>query len=435
MTQSREKRGASGSTAAKPATTVESATQKPSKPAPSRARGGSKRPATPKGAVTTRPTATGPGAVGAHVPVQPKHALAAESEGRNTSVKLDGTVLAFDLDDVIEGLGVVAGTAKRTNYVHVNFEDWGSGKNLTELARTEPKAYEAVVGLAANEYYMYKHEAGRSSFVSRRNLPTLWQPVREGRIHESAQGILYQVEEAPAPTGRPKLLVIFSAMADRIYSPSLYRYMARNFKTIQKYVSPSTHVMRIADVGGVVGNFYLDSGVLPKNASNVQRTIKSVMTSLGAVPSDVVLLGASKGATAATYHGLSMGLKHVAVDPVLHEGEYWDRFNDSHFTRNQIFPRTKQEVFAELMGRLRDRGRLGTALDKQVVITSERSPQFHYIEPALLAGNDRNVVLINDNPGILDHPDVPVFSQHITTSTVDQLLAGVKVAAGTYRVD
>ncbi len=357
------------------------------------------------------------------------------AQSAGSRVVVDGSVISWPLEDRVAGLEAVRARKGSANFVHIDFPDDGTEHNAIERARKDPAAREALVGLAREEFYLYKHAGSRSSFVSRRRLPQLWQPVKEGRIKDSASGTLYELEPALNPAGPPKLLVVFPAMGAPIYAPSLFRYATRNYKSIQKFVSPSTTVMRLVDLGGVVGNFYLDTAVLPTNAASIQATIRAVMDELGVAQEDVVLLGSSKGATGAVFHGLSMGLKHVAVDPVLHEEHYWEKHNDSHFTRETTFDLTKQEIFAELIKGLEAEGRMDEALSKQVLITSERSPQYEYIAPLLIDGRSTNVVLVNTNEGIKDHPDVPVFSHHVASSTTDLLLSGVPLVAGRREID
>lgn len=349
-------------------------------------------------------------------------------------LKIDGTVVESTLADAEELFMALDGPASSANFVHVTFADEHCEKNLIEFSRKNREARHVVVELAARQYYLYKNDAGRSSFVSRRRLTTLWAPIKNGKFTDTGD-VIYGIEPALAPASRPKLLVVFPAMAAPIYQSSLFRYATRNYNTIQKFVSPSTHVMRLVDLGGVVGNFYLDTTVLPDNTAKIQAAIRQVMADLQVRQEDVVLLGSSKGATGAVFHGLTMGIKHVAVDPVLSEVEYWDRLDDSHFTKNRIFNKTKQQVFASLQADLVAQGMWADRLAQQVLITSRRSPQYQHTAPLLVEDQDTNEVFINDNPGITDHPDVPKFSLHVATSTVDQLLAGVPITPGHFLID
>lgn len=112
------------------------------------------------------------------------------------------------------------------------------------------------------------------------------------------------------------------------YSASLYRYFAKNFSTIDKYIGKNVSILRVADIGGITGSFYLNTNALPTNADKIKSLILEVIEQCQIKSDDVVLYGCSKGGTAAVYHGLTNNYKIVAVDPILNDEHYINNKND-----------------------------------------------------------------------------------------------------------
>lgn len=329
--------------------------------------------------------------------------------------------------DEIEALLTHIKSVTTTAFVHVEAEGVNEKTTLLRLAWTDESVKELLTSLTLEGFYPYVKRDNVTSFVHERRLSQLWKPLLDGNYSQDENGIVYHFEAAIQKSARPRLLVIFSSMPPYIFTSSLNRYMTFNYQSMAKFSNKETSVLRIADFGGMLGNFYMDTKVHPKNSSNIMALIRRMMVELGVDNRDVVLLGSSKGGTGAVHYGLKMRLPYVAVDPVLSEHHYWEKFNDSHFTRDTVFDQTKDEFFDELCTDERfhafDEG-------QQVIIYSSRSPQLQNISKYILERNPNGLFIDVVNEEIMDHPDVAPKSLHVTTSVVSSMLAGIELRNG-----
>lgn len=304
-------------------------------------------------------------------------------------------------------------------------------ENLAVTSRRDPNAKRILVELAKLGFLIYKQDDATSFFVRQDEVPALWHRVRTGELCATEDGVIFTFSPPLVASENPQLLVVFSSIHEDIYSASLGRYFKQNFPTLQKYVSPGTAVLRIADVGGITGAFYLDTTAAPHNSKLIQSLIMTKASEIGAARDAVVLYGGSKGATGALFHALSLGIRCVAVDPVVSDEYYESKYSDSHFTRGGIFPRTKQEVFASAVETYRTRSYESSSVGRIIVICSERSPQFEFIRNALIDPLLRRAVFFNClHPDIRDHPDVGPKSLALTTTVINNSLYSVPMQVG-----
>lgn len=302
------------------------------------------------------------------------------------------------------------------------------GHDLMKLALSDERAKRLLLKLTNLGYSLYYHADCESRFIRHDRLSRHWPAVKSGAIRVSSDDIFHTIEEPPS--GRiERLVVIFSPVSSR---PRLVRYFRPSFSTLQKYIAPNTAVLRVADVGGVKGAFYLDTTALPKNSLNIYRLIHSTVERLAVPRNNVVIYGASKGGTGAVYHALAGGWHYVAVDPILSDEWYETYKNDYHFTTGSVFPRSKQEVFSDLFAEVaRDR----EAVDQgSVLITSSRSPQFAYTSEAIRPLRERMTVFDSQNVGIKKHPDVAPKTIYAQVMAINSLLLGVGFPAGTLSI-
>jgi len=152
--------------------------------------------------------------------------------------------------------------------------------------------------------------------------------------------------------------------------------------------------------------------------------------------SQVLLAGVSKGATAAMYHGLTSRLPFIAVDPILSETHYWENHGDSHFTRDGVFPRTKDEVFAELLARVgpaptTERGHDGLA---GALLTHPTSEQFDTVSAAgaQLAGSV--ATFVSSSAEIEKHIDVATNTTSLFATLTTALCYGWPIPPGRHHV-
>ncbi|KIQ97618.1 XcbB/CpsF family capsular polysaccharide biosynthesis protein [Lysobacter sp. A03] len=322
-------------------------------------------------------------------------------------------------------------TVPDVRFVHIDHEDLvPTGKNLIELARRHELAKKLVVSLANRGFMAYILRGTVTSFVHYKRLGTIWKMVTEGPLEVDENGLIYGLE--PPLSGHPvkHLLVVFSSMAGKIYTASMKRHFEQNFASVQKYIPAGTAVLRIADLGGVVGGWYMDTYGIPDNEAHVQALIERVVSKAGVKSEDVVFYGVSKGGSAALYHGLQGKYRVVAVDPILADDYYVNTFRDSHFTVG-VFPKDKLDKFKALSVAIDPKGIAPTA-----IICSERSPQFPYITSVLGNElNDRIAFFNSQHPDIKVHPDVSPKTLNVAVMAMNMLFYGVPMPTGICIVD
>lgn len=289
------------------------------------------------------------------------------------------------------------------------FPEW----NLIAASRKN-KTYKSLLSALANKgYYLYRYGQKTSRFVHHKEVRKVWTGYEVGELLADRNGIHFFIEKPEIKPGR-KLVVALSSVSGRPTQSSLDRYFEVNFSSLKKYLSPSAAVLRIADLGSVVGAFYLNTKFLSENELQIQGLIERVRTDMGLSREDVVLYGVSKGATGALYHATQMGYSAVCVDPILSDSYYWEKYDDLHFTK-ETFPKTKEEIFSSLPA-----PGLGTI----AIITSEKSPQYETNRRYVV---DRPTIgLINSvHPDINDHPAVSGKTMSATVMLLNMALYGI----------
>lgn len=290
-------------------------------------------------------------------------------------------------------------------------------KNIIALARKNKALKKGLVEITNHGFYLYKHDKSVSSLVKQEEIKNIWGRVKNGEL-KLFKSLIYSLEEPILKNiNQKRLIVIFSSINENIYSPNLSaRFFLKNFESIQKYIPKNTYVLRIADIGGVVGSFYLNTVFSSVIENQVQELIRFICASQGIqAERDVVLYGASKGGTAALYHAVVGGYKAVSIDPIVSDEYYLYRWNDTHFT-DGVFPVTKQEKFSHLLSVEKD-------LNNIFIICSERSPQYKYINSIVHDSKTGKFVnFVNSvHPEIKDHPDVAPMTMNIATTLINGL--------------
>lgn len=332
------------------------------------------------------------------------------------------------IDIPVEELKARIKALPRLNFVHLDHKTISQTPNETiiTLARKDPAIKEKLVVLANAGFHLYVLRDGVSSMVRHRRIKTLWRNVIAGDIKVDSNDIFYKLEPATG-AGEPRLLVVFSAIAAQIYTPSLMRHFEQNFATAAKYVPKNTNILRIADFGGVVGSFYLNSHALPRHEDHIHARIVAMAKSLGVADENIVLYGTSKGGTAAAFYAMRHGWRAVAVDPILSDEHYVKSHRDLHFTLGTSAS-TKQERFAEVIQNVHAQTRLS-------VVCSTRSPQFPFIESTLVDRfRDRFLFLNSENTDIKTHPDVGRQTLPHALAQINRHLAGLEAPGGFHTV-
>ncbi len=320
---------------------------------------------------------------------------------------------------------------RHANFLHLRREDISTERNLVTIGVRDSETHAMVKTLASRGYLHYMAREGESRFVHQRRLPTLWKAVIDGELSVSSEGAYYSLQLPPEVEPR-KLLVLFSSIYAPPTSASLWRYMARNYQHVASSIPDDTAILRIADVGGVLGAFYLDTIAAPNNSAAVSRLIEQSIQELGISRSSTVLLGPSKGGTGATFHGLSLGLPFVAVDPILDDTHYEQEMSDAHFTGFPVFPAAKQTTFGNLFAHVLETYSSGEP--RGIFVTSPRSAQYPIVIDAARALSGIVSVLTANSPRIKSHPDVARVALGPTLSLVNSLLCGWPTPRGFFSV-
>lgn len=298
--------------------------------------------------------------------------------------------------------------------------------DMMKLSLINREAKKLLIALTNLGYSLYYNISDESRFVRHDRIVHHWPAVRDGTYTVSDEGIIHQLE-IPESGNVERLVIIMCPISSK---PRFLRYFRPSFAKLMKFVPRNTAVLRVADIGGVKGAFYLNTSYLPENSRRIQRLIQTTINEHSIKSENVVLFGASKGGTGALFHGLVGGWKFVAVDPILSDEWYVDHENDYHFTTGGIFPCTKQEVFTDLIQRIHP-GRM-SSLDHSVLITSSRSPQYAYTTAIIQPIESRLTVLSSGNPEIMRHPDVAPKTIYSQVLAINNLLLGFSMPKGEY---
>ena len=339
----------------------------------------------------------------------------------NISNTRGAKTLSLSDSRMVETLLETVNTDVPPSFIHVCDSAISESNTALRVALSDQTVRRAVSELAKHGYFQYLSRDGESRFVHRQRIPTLWNPVVSGEVEVSSTGVLYSLQEPDSAVYG--LLVIFSGMSGDASMASLYRHFAQTYRHIGGLIPGGIAILRIADLGGVNGAFYSDTVEVPDNRRRITELIKEVQARLSVPNSDVVLLGSSKGGSAALLHGYYGNWNFVAVDPILSDKYYEENMNDSHFTGGGVFRESKDSLFGRI-GPLMSGGGLEEV--SRVFLTSERSAQYQLVaEFGEALGRDVCTVLELHDNRIRSHPEVAKYGLWLTVSLVSRMLAGV----------
>lgn len=338
------------------------------------------------------------------------------------------TTIFIDAEMPAEELAARIAAQPVLDFIHVDHvKDGGRSTSLIMLSRHDRRYRPLLMCLALHGFHLFSNREGLSRFVRQRRIGTFWHEVLQGDVSVDESDIAYTFAPPRQEAGPPSLLVVYSSIHEHIYTPSLRRHFYVNFPKLRKYVPPNTAILRIADMGGVVGSYYMDTYALPDNEANVWALIARIAKVRGIATDDIVHYGLSKGGSAALLYAARHGGRAVLVDPILSDRHYLENYDDFHFTEG-LYPVSKEEKFGPLLARPHP------ALSASVIFSS-RSPQAPTIRRTLLEPfAERFTFLDVDNPAIRDHVDVhPNAMAHIVAQ-LSCRLAGVEMGPGLRRV-
>lgn len=312
-------------------------------------------------------------------------------------------------------------------FVHVDHRELASDKqNLMHASRSSPAARGTLDRLTQLGYYLYLAADGESRLVHHERVPMLWQRVVDGTYQLTESGVVHTfVPSADGPT--TSLAVVLSPMAADVFETSINRYFQQSYLSLGKFLPPGTGVLRIGDLGGVKGAFYLNTTHRPDNAERISDFLQEFVEQQGIPRERVVLYGASKGGTGGLYHSLKTGWHVVSVDPIIADEFYESKYNDLHFTSGGIFPVTKEEAFADAIAHS---STVGFGPWQRVIVTSSRSPQKSYIDSGLAPILESLTIFDSSNPKIVSHPTVARNTLWAHLMILNNVLTGFEYPTG-----
>ena len=293
--------------------------------------------------------------------------------------------------------------------------------NFIGLARHEKYAKEFLIRLVNTGFYLVELSNKKSKFEKFTTATDFKYNIKVDKLEIYEDRLYYTLDKPKLELNMNRLLVIFSSVADFPYNASIdRRNFFTNFSSISKYIPDNTYILRIADIGGVVGSFYMNTEYNKEMEKDIQELIEFILISNNILKEDVILYGASKGGTGALYHSILGKYKAVAVDPIVSDEYHETVYSDSLFTQNvgnyKVYPKSKQEKFTTFM-------KTNTIPKNINIIYSEQSPIYGAIN-SVIRENDREnkINYINVcHPKIKTHPDVAVKTINILMLVMNNL--------------
>ena len=283
--------------------------------------------------------------------------------------------------------------------LYLDKSDFGKDENARKnhnvygLARSNSDVKDFVTQLSNYGYYLVAHDDGISTFYSYSN-KELYDGIFNKDNFFRYKDIYYSLEYPLNNIKPQRIIVVFSSVADFPYNSNIIRRcFFENFKNINKYIPYDTLVVRVADIGGVVGSFYMNNNFDLNFEDKIQEFLQWLYINFNIEKDNVVLYGVSKGGTGALLHGLLGEYKFISVDPIVSDDYHESKYNDSHFTKN-TFPNRKINRFLNIQ-------------DSRIygcILTSSRSPIFNDIKKVADHKGIDCIDVIHEK--ISDHPDV-----------------------------
>jgi len=295
------------------------------------------------------------------------------------------------------------------------------GHNLIGFSRRELIIREFIVKLASNGFFLVSSLKGNSRFEKFIKAEDFKDNIKVKNL-KIYNNIYYTIQEPILKFSKPRLVVIFSSVADRAFNADIsIRNFFTNFETISKYIPQNSYILRIADIGGIIGNFYMNTTFSNSIENNIQELLKYILDIYYIDKDDVILYGGSKGGTASLYHSILGGYKAIAVDPIVSDKYHEKYSDDSHFTKRYgeyaIYPKSKKEKFINLI-------RNSKIEDNNIyIIYSQQSPIYMDINNIIKKNDKENKInyLNVCHPQIKTHPDVASKTINILLSIMNNL--------------
>ena len=314
------------------------------------------------------------------------------------------SVLNFKYDIEIEKM-LFCIKGDNIKFIHIDHKEICNFKTISELSKKNDILKKILLTLTNESFFNYTLRDGISSFVHYSYIKHLWIPVKNNEYSISDDGIVYKYDDSIVQLNK-KLVVMFYPIASNPYSASLSRYFPENFPTLGKHLAKNAAILRVADLGGITGSFYLDSIGLKNNENNIQKLILQMANEYGISLDNIILYGASKGGSGALYHSILGGYSSVCVDPIVDDEFYFKYQNDSHMVSG-VFKKNKKDKFNKVKKEMKVKNKIH-------IITSEYSEQVQYIKEFISTDSNLFGVFVNINNEIKTHSQVSKNSIHLT---------------------
>lgn len=254
-----------------------------------------------------------------------------------SDTKYDDLDINFEVDEIY----IDKSTIGKDDKEKMNF-------NFLAVGRTNNEAKKLIASLSNNKYFLTAHSNGVSLFKKFINAESFLLNFNNKAVKTWNDTFYILEEPVEKDISGSRLLVIFSSIADFAFNASIDRRMFfKNNPDIINYIPKNTYILRIADIGGVLGGFYLNSNADTKFEDKIKDLVLKIQLEKSIPNEYTVFYGVSKGATGALYHGIKMGINSLVIDPIVSDTYYIEKFNDLHFV-SDAFPKSKQEKFIKL---------------------------------------------------------------------------------------
>lgn len=338
------------------------------------------------------------------------------------------TRLELDLSNGIEILeSIDFSESVHPRFITVNHSMPEHWTTLIHMAKNSDDAYRLLVKLAQKGFLVYRASPQGTELVHRSAVKRVWPELRNGVYEQDETGIVYKYSGPRAGGATKSLVVVFSSVHRNAYTQRLERNFAQIFPMLESSVPGHTGVLRIADLDGVVGGFYLPTSRDPENNVRIQEFISRMASTLG-IPNDkIVAFGPSKGGTGALYTALNMGISCVAIDPIVTNERRGDRILDRYFVSSEIFQHSHDYHFARAVSKF-GASTPANSRAQMAIITSRGSEEFNDISRLFNNSNLKSINIINCvNPAIKKHFHVAPKTVAFSLGVLNMYLAGLSV--------
>lgn len=338
--------------------------------------------------------------------------------------------LELDLENNLEEFqSVIESNKIRPHFIETYHEKPESWTTLIHLSFTDNNAHEKLVWLAQRGFFVHRATKSGTQFVHRDSVHKVWPELLDGTYEMDSSGIVYKYS-GPRSGGRAKsLVVVFSSVHANMYTQKLNRYFAQDFPDLEKLVSSQTGVLRVADLDGIVGGFYMPTVRDPKFHSNLKIFLDRFISDLGISLNHTVAFGAAKGGTGALLAALMLKINALAVEPIVEENSVSRPADDRYFTSSEIFTRSKSSVLNAALVEY-ENDTTEDARSQISIITSEKSEEFSAISNFIKQSKSGRIVMIkNRNSSILKHQDVAKVSVGVMMGIINLYSVGLEIAA------